>query len=139
MPQLRAAIKEGYRVGLTDYNSCLFEAKRMLVGLEIKQRDLAIAEDLRAKRGELNRQILKEKEEKAKIQEELSMLTGKLQKIDEGLARKIQTRSEYVKKIQDTEAAYPESSPTLPRKKPLPPVPVFREACEPRRKRIRLV
>eukprot|EP00439_Symbiodinium_sp_Y106_P081016 s585_g19.t3 len=113
VPQLQAAIQEAKLAGMTDYNSCLFEAKRMLVGLLIKQRDIAIAEGLRAKRGELNRQIFKEKEEKAKIQEELSILTDKLQKINEGLAWKIQARSEYDKTIQETEAAYPESSQTL--------------------------
>lgn len=73
-------------------------------------------EDLRDKREELNRQILKEEEDKAKIQKELSILTDRLQKINEGLVRKTQARNEYDKTIQETEAAYMkilESSQTL--------------------------
>merc|ERR1711896_61910 len=73
-------------------------------------------EDLREKREELNRQILKEEEDKAKIQKELSILTDRLQKINESLVRKTQARNEYDKTIQETEAAYMkilESSQTL--------------------------
>ena len=60
-------------------------------------------EDLREKREELNRQILKEEEDKAKIQkelgdeihgsdvgQELSILTDRLQKVNESLVRKTQ-------------------------------------------------
>lgn len=87
-------------------------------------------EDLRDKREELNRTIIKvrgashipsscniqEEEDKAKIQREISILTEKLQKMNEGLSRKIQARNEYDKTIQETEAAYMkilESSQTL--------------------------
>ena len=73
-------------------------------------------EDLREKREEVNRQILKEEEEKAKIQKDLSLLTDRLSKINESLARKVQARNEYDKTIQETEAAYIkilESSQTL--------------------------
>ncbi|CAE7935705.1 DIP13 [Symbiodinium necroappetens] len=82
-------------------------------------------EDLREKREELNRQILKEEEDKAKIQKELSILTDRilaalfmvsLQRINESLVRKTQARNEYDKTIQETEAAYMkilESSQTL--------------------------
>uniref|UniRef100_A0A7S1AQI8 13 kDa deflagellation-inducible protein n=1 Tax=Noctiluca scintillans TaxID=2966 RepID=A0A7S1AQI8_NOCSC len=73
-------------------------------------------EDLREKREELNRQILKEEEDKAKIQKELSALTDKLGKINQSLCTKGQARNEYDKTIQDTEAAYMkilESSQTL--------------------------
>merc|ERR1712146_396727 len=73
-------------------------------------------EDLREKREEVNRQILKEEEDKAKIQKELSVLTDRLQKLNESLVRKTQARSEYDKTIQETEAAYMkilESSQTL--------------------------
>merc|ERR1712196_215677 len=73
-------------------------------------------EDLREKREELNRQILKEEEDKGKIQKELSVLTDRLQKINESLVRKTQARNEYDKTIQETEAAYMkilESSQTL--------------------------
>jgi len=73
-------------------------------------------EDLREKREEINRQILKEEEEKAKIQRDLSILTDRLSSINEALARKIQARNEYDRTIQETEAAYMkilESSQTL--------------------------
>jgi Sjoegren syndrome nuclear autoantigen 1 len=73
-------------------------------------------EDLREKREEINRQILKDEEEKAKIQRDLSSLTDRLSKINETLARKIQARNEYDRTIQETEAAYMkilESSQTL--------------------------
>mmetsp|Transcript_46327 Transcript_46327/g.129139 ORF Transcript_46327/g.129139 Transcript_46327/m.129139 type:complete len:112 (+) Transcript_46327:148-483(+) len=73
-------------------------------------------EDLREKREEVNRQILKEEEEKAKIQKDLSRLTERLSKINESLARKMQARNEFDMTIQETEAAYMkilESSQTL--------------------------
>lgn len=73
-------------------------------------------EDLREKREEINRQILKDEEEKAKIQRDLSILTDRLSKINETLARKLQARNEYDRTIQETEAAYMkilESSQTL--------------------------
>lgn len=73
-------------------------------------------EDLREKREEINRQILKEEEDKAKIQRDLSVLTDRLSTINEALARKIQARNEYDRTIQETEAAYMkilESSQTL--------------------------
>ena len=51
-----------------------------------------------------------------KIQREISILSDKLQKLNEGLARKVQARNEYDKTITETEAAYMkilESSQTL--------------------------
>lgn len=63
-------------------------------------------EDLREKREEVNRQILKEEEEKSKIQRDLSVLTDRLQKLNESLARKNQARNDFDKTIQETEAAY---------------------------------
>ena len=65
---------------------------------------------------EVNRQILREEEEKAKIQKELSRLTERLSKINESLQRKMQARAEFDQTIQETEAAYMkilESSQTL--------------------------
>eukprot|EP01038_Epipyxis_sp_PR26KG_P017916 gene17916-25063_t len=73
-------------------------------------------EDLREKREEINKQILKEEEEKAKIQRDLSVLTDRLSNINEALARKVQARNEYDRTIQETEGAYMkilESSQTL--------------------------
>jgi Sjoegren syndrome nuclear autoantigen 1 len=73
-------------------------------------------EDLREKREEINRIILREEEEKAKIQRDLSVLSDRLTTINESLAKKISARSEYDRTIQETEAAYMkilESSQTL--------------------------
>mmetsp|Transcript_5183 Transcript_5183/g.6534 ORF Transcript_5183/g.6534 Transcript_5183/m.6534 type:complete len:112 (+) Transcript_5183:316-651(+) len=73
-------------------------------------------EDLREKREEVNRAILKEEEEKAKIQKDLSILTDRLSKLNENLSRRVQARNEYDRTIQETEAAYMkilESSQTL--------------------------
>ena len=73
-------------------------------------------EDLREKRDEINRQLLKDEEDKAKIQRDLSVLTDRLAKINESLARKVTARNEYDRTIQETEGAYMkilESSATL--------------------------
>merc|ERR1711865_506772 len=73
-------------------------------------------EDLREKREEVNRQILKDEEEKAKIQKDLRILTERLSRINDSLARKVAARNEYDQSIQETEAAYLkilESSQTL--------------------------
>ena len=73
-------------------------------------------EDLREKREEINRQILHDEDEKAKIQRDLSVLTDRLSKINETLTRKVQARNEYDRTIQETEGAYMkilESSQTL--------------------------
>jgi len=73
-------------------------------------------EDLRERREEVNRAILAEEEEKAKIQKDISLLTDRLSKINESLVRKNQARSEYDKTIQESEQAYMkilESSQTL--------------------------
>ncbi|GMH37230.1 hypothetical protein BSKO_05103 [Bryopsis sp. KO-2023] len=73
-------------------------------------------EDLREKREEVGKQIKEEEGEKTKIQQDLQILTKRLAHINESLARKIDTRNEYDKVIQETEAAYLkilESSQTL--------------------------
>ncbi|KAJ1429852.1 sporangia induced deflagellation-inducible protein [Ochromonadaceae sp. CCMP2298] len=73
-------------------------------------------EDLREKREEIHRQIMKDEEDKAKIQRDLSVLTDRLSKINENLARKQTSRNEYDRTIQETEGAYMkilESSATL--------------------------
>ncbi|CAD7695148.1 unnamed protein product [Ostreobium quekettii] len=60
---------------------------------------------------------MKEEEgEKSKIQQDLQILTKRLAHINDSLARKIDTRNEFDKVIQETEAAYLkilESSQTL--------------------------
>ncbi|EDO46009.1 predicted protein, partial [Nematostella vectensis] len=73
-------------------------------------------EDLCTKRDELQKQILSEEEEKNKLQNDIRILTERLAKINESLARKIASRNEYDKTIAETEAAYMkilESSQTL--------------------------
>uniref|UniRef100_A0A7S3GBG8 13 kDa deflagellation-inducible protein n=1 Tax=Palpitomonas bilix TaxID=652834 RepID=A0A7S3GBG8_9EUKA len=73
-------------------------------------------EDLKEKREEVNRQILKDEEEKAKIQHDLRILTEKLSSINTSLTKKLAAREEYDKTIKETEAAYMkilESSQTL--------------------------
>ena len=63
-------------------------------------------EDLREKREEVNRSIAKDEEEKAKIQNDLRILTERLARINDNLARKVSSRTEYDKTITETEAAY---------------------------------
>merc|ERR1711998_519938 len=73
-------------------------------------------DDLKEKREEVNKAILKDEEEKNKIQNDLRILTERLSRINESLARKIASRNEYDKTIAETEAAYMkilESSQTL--------------------------
>mmetsp|Transcript_16971 Transcript_16971/g.20459 ORF Transcript_16971/g.20459 Transcript_16971/m.20459 type:complete len:118 (-) Transcript_16971:351-704(-) len=73
-------------------------------------------EDLRDKRDEINRQIQREEEEKAKIQNDLTVLTKRLAQTNDQIARKVTSRNDYDKTIQETEAAYLkilESSQTL--------------------------
>jgi len=59
-----------------------------------------------AKRDELHKQILLEDEEKMKIQNDISILTERLARINESLARKIQMRNDFDKTIAETESAY---------------------------------
>lgn len=73
-------------------------------------------EDLREKRDEINRQIMKEEEEKSKIQNDLAVLTKRLSHLNDSIARKTASKNEYDKTIQETESAYLkilESSQTL--------------------------
>ncbi|KAE8582037.1 hypothetical protein XENTR_v10019912 [Xenopus tropicalis] len=73
-------------------------------------------EDLCSKRDELNGQIQQEEEEKHKLQNDIRILTEKLSRVNENLARKMASRNEFEKTIAETEAAYMkilESSQTL--------------------------
>lgn len=68
------------------------------------------------KRDELQRQIIIEEEEKHKLQNDIRVLSEKLAKVNESLAKKISARTEFDKTIAETEAAYMkilESSQTL--------------------------
>ncbi|XP_060126599.1 microtubule nucleation factor SSNA1 [Zootoca vivipara] len=73
-------------------------------------------EDLSIKRDELSKQIRQEEEEKAKLQNDIRVLTDKLSRVNESLARKMASRNEFDRTITETEAAYMkilESSQTL--------------------------
>ena len=63
-------------------------------------------EDLCTKRDDLQRQIMVEEEEKHKLQNDIRVLSEKLAKTNEGLAKKISARNEFDKTIAETEAAY---------------------------------
>lgn len=68
------------------------------------------------KRDDLQRQILIEEEEKHKLQNDIRVLSEKMAKVNESLAKKISARNEFDKTIAETEAAYMkilESSQTL--------------------------
>ena len=54
----------------------------------------------------------------AKIQNDLRILTERLARINDNLARKISSRNEYDKTIQETEAAYAKVEPPLHRDPP---------------------
>ncbi|KEP61235.1 UNVERIFIED_CONTAM: sjoegren syndrome nuclear autoantigen 1 family protein [Hammondia hammondi] len=77
---------------------------------------VACIDDLRRKREEVHRQIIKEEEDRAKVQKEIALLQERLQKLNDSITRKIQARNEYDKTILETEAAYTkilESAQTL--------------------------
>ena len=63
-------------------------------------------EDLCSRRDEVQRQVLEEEEEKRKIQNDIRILTERLAQVNESLAQKIATRSDYDHTIAETEAAY---------------------------------
>ncbi|EDQ86413.1 uncharacterized protein MONBRDRAFT_10940 [Monosiga brevicollis MX1] len=63
-------------------------------------------EDLKRKREELHAQILAEEEEKLAVQNDLHILTERLNRITESLTRKQATRTEYDRTIAETEGAY---------------------------------
>jgi len=63
-------------------------------------------EELRLRRDEMTRQIVKEEEEKNRIQNELRVLSEKLNRLNDGLSRKLQAKQEYERTLQETEAAY---------------------------------
>ncbi|XP_048875742.1 Sjoegren syndrome nuclear autoantigen 1 [Brienomyrus brachyistius] len=73
-------------------------------------------EELCSKREELNRQVQKEEEEKARLQHDIRVLTEKLSRVNESLARRLAARADFDRTIAETEAAYMkilESSQTL--------------------------
>eukprot|EP01083_Nonionella_stella_P083146 229745_1 len=72
--------------------------------------------DLRQKRDIVHKEIISEEREKARVQKQLAELTEQLQRLNNSISRKSQTKHDYDKTIQETEAAYMkilESSQTL--------------------------
>lgn len=63
-------------------------------------------EELCTRRDELHRTILQEEEEKQKLQNDIRVLTERLAKVNESLAKKMASRNEFDKTIAETEAAY---------------------------------
>lgn len=63
-------------------------------------------EDLCAKRDELQKSILLEEEERAKLEHDIKVLSTKLAKVNESLSKKLATRNEYDRTIAETESAY---------------------------------
>lgn len=63
-------------------------------------------EELCSKREELNRQVQKEEEEKARLQHDIRVLTEKLSRVNESLARRLAARADFDRTIAETEAAY---------------------------------
>ncbi|XP_061119243.1 Sjoegren syndrome nuclear autoantigen 1 [Conger conger] len=73
-------------------------------------------EELCSRREELSVQIQKEEEEKTRLQQEMQLLTEKLNRVTDSLARRTAARAQYDRTIAETEAAYMkilESSQTL--------------------------
>ena len=63
-------------------------------------------EDLCSKRDEVQREVVREEEEKARLQSDLRILTERLATVNESLARKIAIRNDYDRTIAETENAY---------------------------------
>jgi Sjoegren syndrome nuclear autoantigen 1 len=77
---------------------------------------ISCLEELKDQRDELNSQILREEEERAAVQREISILTERLSRVNESLSKRVKARTEYDRTIAETEAAYMkilESSQTL--------------------------
>ncbi|XP_017294046.1 Sjoegren syndrome nuclear autoantigen 1 [Kryptolebias marmoratus] len=63
-------------------------------------------EELCSKREELNRQIRQEEDEKERLQHDVRVLSEKLSRVNESLARRLAARSALDRTIAETEAAY---------------------------------
>ncbi|XP_026068328.1 microtubule nucleation factor SSNA1 [Carassius auratus] len=73
-------------------------------------------EELCSKREDLNRLIQQEEAEKSRLQHDIRVLTEKLSRVNESLARRLAARADFDRTIAETEAAYMkilESSQTL--------------------------
>ncbi|CAB1332719.1 unnamed protein product [Coregonus sp. 'balchen'] len=63
-------------------------------------------ERLCSKRDELNRQIQQEEEEKGRLQHDICVLTEKLSRVNESLARRLSVRADFDRTICETKGAY---------------------------------
>ena len=63
-------------------------------------------QDLRQKREIVHKEIVSEEREKARVQKQLADLTEQLQRLNDSIGRKTQSRNDYDKTIHETEAAY---------------------------------
>lgn len=63
-------------------------------------------EKLCSKRDELNRQIQQEEEEKGRLQHDIHVLTEKLRRVNESLARRHSVRADFDHTIGETEGAF---------------------------------
>merc|ERR1719293_537557 len=86
-------------------------------GLQNYNSDLVkCLQDLREKREIVHKEIISEEREKARVQKQLADLTEQLQRLNDSIGRKTNSRNDYDKTIHETEAAYMkilESSQTL--------------------------
>lgn len=63
-------------------------------------------EELCSKRDELNRQIQQEEKEKGRLQHDIRVLTEKLSRVNESLARRLSVRADFDHTIGETEGAF---------------------------------
>ena len=63
-------------------------------------------QELRSKRETVHKEIISEEREKSRVQKQLAELTEQLHRLNESIASKQQSRNDYDKTIQETEAAY---------------------------------
>lgn len=76
-------------------------------GLEAYESELVrCLQYLRRRRDEVSAQIVREEEDRTKIQREIKLLNDRLRRLQESITVKTNAREEYDKTIAETEAAY---------------------------------
>ena len=73
--------------------------------------------------------IAREQEEKAKIENDIRILNERLQRINESLMRRIASRDEYDRTIQETEVAYMKVRQLRPLPSPVASSTTFHAMC----------
>uniref|UniRef100_A0A8C6KAZ5 SS nuclear autoantigen 1 n=1 Tax=Nothobranchius furzeri TaxID=105023 RepID=A0A8C6KAZ5_NOTFU len=68
-------------------------------------------EELCSKQEELNRQIRQEEDEKERLEHDIRVLSEKLSRVNESLARRLSARTTLDRTIAETEAAYAKVCP----------------------------